>query len=458
MPLRSENLPPKSRNGLPSHHPSRSQEDGVRQPRTVTKSRGPERDIFADPPSPEQQRSRARLRRNSDSSINSRMMSPEDERRRRERHRRDADAKSRNGRGKPSTSSKSKKPNKQIDIIDSLDVTSIFGTGGECSYFGFLTFRIQLISFLAFHHDGPFDACNPHRNRKGQQRAPMQAFAKDSANNSMGGSGPVNKDINIAQFHGRGAEGFTDYSTSGARPPAETVAFEPYAGADVSRKAAPGINGVIDRTSSFNPLAQVDKIHGEETMGLGTTTHLEGAPAPRAAIVRRESDNDQIPGTSNAGGLGRKRSLAQKIRGISSANRGVGPSGRITSPEGIYERARTPTSPGDAQYGGSMRRINETNPFFNDNDDTYERRGQRIQIAEQRNRSGSIGGGEDQINVRSRAMSSPKRTIGPGMLERRVTNDGPVASTGENSGGGGFLSRVKSLKGGKRSRPERRDY
>ena len=58
-------------------------------------------------------------------------MSPEDERKRRERHRREREARHRDGKGRPSTSSRSKKPNKQLDIIDSLDVTSIFGTGGE---------------------------------------------------------------------------------------------------------------------------------------------------------------------------------------------------------------------------------------------------------------------------------------------------------------------------------------
>ncbi len=288
----------------------------------------------------------------------------------------------------------------------------------------------------------------------------MQAFAKDSANNSMGGSGPLNKDINFAQFHGRGDEGFTDYSTSGAKPLAEPVNFEPYGGPSVPTRAAPSVHGGVDRASNFNPHAQIEKIHGTETMGLGTTTHLEGAPAPRAAIIRRESENEQIPGTGNAGGLSRKRSLAQKIRGISNANRGrdLGASGKITNPEGYYERTTTPTSPGEAQSGGgSMPKIRETNPFFNSYDDAYERKGQRIQAAEQRDRSGSIGGGEDQINVRSRAMSSPKRAIGPGMLEKRITNDGPPNGAGETSGGGGFLSRVKSLKGGKRSRPERRE-
>ena len=282
----------------------------------------------------------------------------------------------------------------------------------------------------------------------------MQAFAKDSANNSMGGSGPVNKEINFAQFHGRGAEGFTDYSTSGSKLPAESTEFEPYAGPSVSTRTAPAGRGVIDRASSFNPINQIDKIHGAETMGLGTTTHLEGAPAPRAAILRRESDNEQVPGAGNSGGLGRKRSLAQKIRGISNANRGrdFGLSGRITSPEGVYERTTSPTSPDEAQSRGVIPNVKETNPFFNNYDEAYERKGQRIQNAEQRNRSGSIGGGEEQLNVRSRAMSSPKRAIGPGMLERRTTNDATPVGPGETNGGGGFLSRVRSLKGGKRSR------
>lgn len=290
----------------------------------------------------------------------------------------------------------------------------------------------------------------------------MQAFAKDSANMAIGGSGPVNKDLNFAQFHGRGAEGFTDYSTSGAKPLQEPIDLEPYAGANVPARAAPGLRGNVDRASSFNPTARVDKIHGEESMGLGTTTHLEGAPAARAAIARRESETEQLPGFGNAGGLGRKRSLAQKIRGISNVNRvhGVGPSGRITSPEGIYQRATTPTGLGDAPRAGGMPNIRETNPFFNNYDDDYEKKGQKIQIAEERNRQGSIGGGEDQINVRSRARSSPKRAIGPRMLERGITNEGLVAGSAESGGGGGggFLSRVKSLRGGKRSRPERNQF
>lgn len=441
-PPRSENHPPKPTNGLSGHRPSRSQEDEKHRPHTGRRPQAPEQDIFADPPDARRSHRRP-TRRNSDSSIASKQLSPEEEARRRHRKAREARHRERDNKGKPPTS-RSGKPNRRIDVIDSLDVTSIHGIG-------------------MFHHDGPFDACNPHRNRKGSERAPMQAFAKDSANNTIGGSGPVHKEINFAQFHGRGDEGFTDFATSGAvKPQAESgIEFESYAGSSAPLRRGPGVRPGVDRTSSFNPTARFDPVHGEESLGLGTSTFLEGAPAARTAIQRRDSENDQIPGMGNGGGLGRKRSLAQKIRGISNSNRGgafAGPA-KVTSPNGFYERTTSPTGAGEVQSAGGMPKIKETkNPFFNDYDDAYEKKGQKIQIAEQRRRNGSIGGGEEQINARARAMSSPKRAPTGGMLERRITNDGAFGNPAEPSGGGGFLSRVKSLKGGKRVRPERREY
>ena len=293
-----------------------------------------------------------------------------------------------------------------------------------------------------FHHDGPFDACNPHRNRKGSQRAPMQAFAKDSANNVIGGSGPVNKNIDMAQFHGRGAEGFTDYATSAAVS-SEQDSFEPYAGASAPVRRGPGVGPAVDKTISFNPTALVDPVYGDETVGLGATTFLEGAPAPRAAIERRDSESDV--NMASGGGLSRTRSLAQKIRGI---NRGPGTIGRVTSPD-VYDRNRaaSPSSPIERTVlsAGGMPKIQETNPFFNDHDEAYEKKGAKIQIAEEKNRVG-----------RGRATSSPKRGPLPG-LERRVTNDGTGALDSETKNSGGFLSRVRSLKGGRRARPERRE-
>ncbi|KAL8759653.1 MAG: hypothetical protein Q9199_000614 [Rusavskia elegans] len=429
-PLRPENVPPgiQHRLGPPVHRPSRSEEE-QRRLRTGAKSRGAQQasDVFADPPEP-----RRRLRRNSDSSIASRTLGSEEDRRRRERRQKERDAREARKDGKSKeqgASSRSKKPNQRIDIIDSLDVTSIYGTG-------------------LFHHDGPFDACNPHRNRKGAKVAPMQAFAKDSINNTLGGSGPVNKDLDLNQFHGRGAEGFSDFSTSGANNFAGEP--EPYAGASAPIRRGPGVRPGVDRTTSYNPIDRVQPVHGDESLGLGTSTFLDGAPAARAAMVRRESDSE---GFNGAGGLGRKRSLAQKIRGISNASRNHDrPAGRVTSPDATYGRTTSPTSPEEVQSGGGMRNIREMKPFFDDYDEAYEKKGQKIQIAEEQNRV--EGGG-----TRTRAISSPKRGPPPALLERRITHDGTGGpSVDQETKKEGFLSRVKSLKGGKRARPERREY
>ena len=285
----------------------------------------------------------------------------------------------------------------------------------------------------------------------------MQAFPKDSANNVIGGSGPVNKNIDIAQFHGHGSDGFTDYSTKAGGPnaPVEMNTFEPYAGAGapVRGDARPG----IDRTSSFNATAKAEMVHGDESMGLGTSTFLEGAPAARVAIQRRESESEPHGLGGGAGGLGRKKSLAQKIRGIKSGERTDRP--RIVSPDPVIEDDEAILR--DVQSAGGVARLRgESKPFFNDYDDAYEQKGARIQVAEQQ---GLMG--------RARAPSNPMRPAPPiGSLERRTTNDGlggGLNSAGLNSAGasmdadgksgGGFLSRVKSLKGGgRRARPERR--
>lgn len=306
---------------------------------------------------------------------------------------------------------------------------------------------------IVFHHDGPFDACHPHRNRKGSQQAPLQAFPKDSANNLIGGSGPLNKDIDFAQFHGRGAEGFTDYSASGAAPTAvEHVVFESYAGASAPGRAGPGVQSGIDRTPNFNPTARVEPVHGDESMGLGTSTFLEGAPASRNAIQRRESETDQAGGVfGGAGGLGRKKSLVQKIRGMSNTNRAVGTAIRLTSPDRSQEHTRGAAVQHDGHplSAGGIRNTTNNHSFFYDLDDPPEPKNTTIQVVEEKNRFEGNG-------TRERAISSPKRQAMGGLLERRITNEaiGPV--NGESKSGG-FLSRVKSLKGGRRAKPENRD-
>ena len=275
--------------------------------------------------------------------------------------------------------------------------------------------EIRLI-IEVFHHDGPFDACNPHRNRKGSRAAPLQAFPKDSRNMQIGGSGPNNSNIDLAQFHGRGEEGYNDYSTSAVADGYGENSRRPMAG----------------RSASFHPITRVEPLHGEESMGLGTSTFLEGAPASRTAIQRRESDFEEVM-DNTGGGLGRKKSLAMKIRGISN-NRTA--AGRPTSPVVAGDKVNSPRSLSITGQTGQ-----DTNPFFKDYDKEYEKKGAQIVFA------------EDKIGRTGGAPGSPKRGLG---LERKTTADSVAEES--KSGGGGFLSRVRSLKGGPRkARGEKRD-
>ena len=134
---RPENVPPRSNGRAVTHRPTRSEEEEESRRRAL-KQRGPQTaglDIFADPPAPSREQRRAR--RNSESSVidrNSKLLDPDDDRRRREtRHRerelRHRDRKSKHqGSGSKSSTSK-KPPNARLDVIDKLDVTSIYGTG-----------------------------------------------------------------------------------------------------------------------------------------------------------------------------------------------------------------------------------------------------------------------------------------------------------------------------------------
>ena len=123
-------------NGRAGHRPSRSEEERRRRNGVNARDQNETLDIFADPPEMVKPRER-RHRRNSESSIinrNGKPIDSEDERRRRERRHREREARHRDGksRGYPSSSSKSKKPTQRLDVIDKLDVTSIYGTGCMC--------------------------------------------------------------------------------------------------------------------------------------------------------------------------------------------------------------------------------------------------------------------------------------------------------------------------------------
>lgn len=229
----------------------------------------------------------------------------------------------------------------------------------------------------------------------------MQAFPKDSINMVMGGSGPVNKQLDYDRIHGRGQEAHVDFSE------AAVIDEEP---AELRRSN-------LDGPMLYNA-GQRQAVHGEESMGLGTTTFLEGTPASRAAIQRRESELDAQQIETERPGLARKKSLAQKIRG------------------GVRSRdVRTPGSPppltGQSDSG--------VNPFFANFEASQSLPPRKDPV---------ISFTDQPAPSRARAPSSPKRSD----LERRITSESAVEV--ENKPGGGLLGRMKSLKS---RRPSRRD-
>jgi hypothetical protein len=105
----------------------------------------------------------------------------------------------------------------------------------------------------------------------------------------------------------------------------------------------------------------------------------------------------------------------------------------MTSPEPGIKSPTTPLETGKSETN--------SNPFFKDYDQEYEKKGAQIASAEEK-------------QSRARAPSSPRRGLG---LERKITTES-VDGGEDGKSGGGFLSRVKSLKGGpRRARTERRE-
>ena len=270
----------------------------------------------------------------------------------------------------------------------------------------------------------------------------MQAFPKDSANNNLGGSGPVNKHLNLDQFHGHTRDGFTDFNTV---PITNNATTEPESYAQTSSSYKGEALRSANTAERFNPTMKVEPLHGDESMGLGTSTFLEGAPAARVAIQRRESESDNTPQTN--GGLTRKRSLAQKIRGISNSTRN--PNRGMGSPEPLYELSKT-TSRGsgtgrEALSAGGLGRARDTgnNPFFREFEGNSEKKTGKPMV--------SVQAREDEALSMSRSRGDSAGGMQRTGLERRVTEGGLNVESGEIKSGGGFLSRVKSLRGGRRA-------
>lgn len=241
----------------------------------------------------------------------------------------------------------------------------------------------------------------------------MQAFPKDSLNNSIGGSGPLRQHADHSTFMGNGTEeAFRDYATSGK-----------------SKSGYDNPNASRTETAIFDPISRGQQIHGDESIGLGTSTFLEGTPAARTTIARRQAEQAQ---DASEGGLQRKKSLAQRIRQINRAPRDISASGRLTSPDNIYSKSSPDVMP------AANSAPSEPNSYFTE-----------------------FSKGEERLSVRhgdkTPAPTSPPpipRRESAGRLERRATIDAPTPPSEESPPKPtGLLGRMKSLKGGKKVKP-----
>jgi len=214
------------------------------------------------------------------------------------------------------------------------------------------------ILILVFHHDGPFDACRPHRNKQ-PHKAPVAAFPKDSLTNTLaGGLGEVPGLDRDKYFGLSQQEAFQDYgvaatasSTTTSRqrrtsdPEQQRLPIRSLKEDFDSQKLRPSI-GI--RSTSFDPRLKTEPVHGVETVGLGTSTFLEGAPAPKSAIKAVNDDDDE-----DGGGLSRTKSLVQKIKG----RRGTTGAGGDRSPPPL-------SGPLLASPNGTTSLDSAYNPFF----------------------------------------------------------------------------------------------
>ena len=252
---------------------------------------------------------------------------------------------------------------------------------------------------LVFHHDGPFDACRPHRNKQ-PHKAPVAAFPKDSLTNTLsGGLGEVPGLDRDKYFGLSPQEAFQDYGVVAAptpsrqrrtsdpeqqqqRPPVRSLKEN-----NETQKVRPTVGF---RSASFDPRLKTEPVHGVETVGLGTSTFLEGAPAPKSA-VKAINDDDEEDG---AGGLMRKKSLVQKIKG----RRGTTGAGGDRSPPPM-------SGPLLGTTNGTPTLDSAYNPFFK----------------------------EGQFMERVESLPTP-------------SNRERADSGGSDKGANGLLGRVKSLK------------
>ncbi|CCF58560.1 hypothetical protein KAFR_0E04090 [Kazachstania africana CBS 2517] len=165
---------------------------------------------------------------------------------------------------------KKTKPPKNVDTIDKLDVTGLFGG--------------------SFHHDGPFDACTPHRN-KNIKAAPVLAFPVNGPNSTIGGA-PTVKKFAISEVFGVHSVDDED----------DAIYENKNKKKNVLRKNV----GEVKQVDVKNK----EVVHGPETGGLGSSTFLDGTPAVGHTLQRGKTVSYKPrPHTNSLGSAGIQRNM-----------------------------------------------------------------------------------------------------------------------------------------------------
>lgn len=146
---------------------------------------------------------------------------------------------------------------KNVDTIDKLDVTGLFGG--------------------SFHHDGPFDACAPHRN-KNNKAAPVLAFPIDGPNSTIGGANT--KKSAMDEVFGNDPT-LDDDDNNNTNLNMNSISNK---NSDLYMLKNGNSTKDAIRSNQLKNVRNVDatsrtKVHGVETSGLGSSTFLDGAPA-----------------------------------------------------------------------------------------------------------------------------------------------------------------------------------
>lgn len=203
---------------------------------------------------------------------------------------------------------------RNLDVIDKLDVSSFFGG--------------------RFHHDGPFDACTPHRNRN-VKAAPVMAFPADGPNNTMKARTNADKNdpMNLA---------FGNYEDHNMIVGTAVPGGSPYSKPTVADPQIAQLPRLNPSVVAFDVNQKAVPVHGPSTFGLGSTTFVDGAPVSKAEEVINQ--NSQA-----SAGIGRKKSIVQRLR----KNSGADASATRKSSE-VPENGRS--SFGDDEAGSSLLR------------------------------------------------------------------------------------------------------